>query len=209
MALMHRAQIRPSKIELIGGWLPSRPWYAGGADPEPLGAYRFDDPAGEVGVETHLVLAGDQILHIPMTYRAAPLDGGEPWLIGTTQHSVLGERWVYDGCGDPVYANALAAVILAGGTQAEEYFETDGRREYRTPTARVTGTGSTRELSTVDTVADLSCSTEGTLTTIRTADWELDIDRVIDPTADPESFTLTGTWPGQDEPVVLASARFS
>lgn len=213
MALIHRAQIRPTKMELIGGWLPSQPWYAGGAHPEmqPLGAYRFDDPAGEVGVDTHLVRAdGAQILHVPMTYRAAPLDGGEPWLIDTTEHTVLGKRWVYDACGDPVYANALAAAVLADGAQAEEYFETDGRREYRTPTARVTGTGSTRELSTIDTVADLSCSTEGAVTIIRTAEWELRINRVIDPKVDAaDGYTLTGTWSDQAAPVVLASAQFT
>lgn len=213
MALIHRAKIRPTKMELIAGWLPSRPWYAGGTTPDlqSLGAYRFDDPAGEVGVDTHLVLADDaQLLHVPMTYRAGPLADGEPWLIGTTEHSVLGKRWVYDGCGDPVYANALAAAILAGGAQAEEYFEVDGRREFRTPTVRVIGAGdSTRELGAVDTVADLSGSTEGTVTTIRAADWELRINRVIDSKADAaDAHTLTGTWSGQTAPVVLASGAF-
>ena len=40
-------------------------------------------------------------------------------LIGTTEHSVLGRRWVYDACADPVYVRALATVILTGGSQAE------------------------------------------------------------------------------------------
>lgn len=214
MALIHRAQIRPTKMELIGGWLPSQPWYAGGAHPEvqPLGSYRFDDPAGEVGIDTHLILAdGAQILHVPLTYRAAPLAGGEPWLIDTTEHTVLGRRWVYDACGDPVYANALAAAILADGVQAEEYFEVDGRRDFRTPTARVTGNGdSAEELSTVDTVADLSGSTDGVVTVIRAAAWELRINRVIDPKADVAGeYTLTGTWSDQATPAVLAAARLT
>lgn len=214
MALIHRAQIRPTKMELIGGWLPSQPWYAGGAHPEvqPLGSYRFDDPAGEVGIDTHLILAdGAQILHVPLTYRAAPLAGGEPWLIDTTEHTVLGKRWVYDACGDPVYANALATAILADGAQAEEYFEVDGRRDFRTPTAQVTGNGdSAGELSTVDTVADLSCSTDGVVTVIRAAAWELTINRVIDPKADVAGqYTLTGTWSDQATPAVLAAARLT
>jgi hypothetical protein len=214
VALIHRAQIRPTKMELIGGWLPSQPWYAGGAHPEvqPLGSYRFDDPAGEVGIDTHLILAdGAQILHVPLTYRAAPLAGGEPWLIDTTEHTVLGRRWVYDACGDPVYANALAAAILADGVQAEEYFEVDGRRDFRTPTAQVTGNGdSAEELSTVDTVADLSGSTDGVVTVIRAAAWELRINRVIDPKADVAGeYTLTGTWSDQATPAVLAAARLT
>jgi hypothetical protein len=214
VALIHRAQIRPTKMELIGGWLPSQPWYAGGAHPDvqSLGSYRFDDPAGEVGIDTHLVLAdGAQTLHVPLTYRAAPLAGGEPWLIGTTEHTVLGKRWVYDACGDPVYANALAATILADGVQAEEYFEIEGRRDFRTPTARVIGSGDgARELSTVDTVADLSCSTDGVVTVIRATAWELTINRVIDPKADPAGeYTLTGTWSDQATPVLLAIARLT
>jgi hypothetical protein len=214
VALIHRAQIRPTKMELIAGWLPGQPWYAGRADPEvqPLGSYRFDDPAGEVGIDTHLVLAGgSQILHVPLTYRAAPLAGGEPWLIDTTEHTVLGKRWVYDACGDPVYANALAAAILADGTQAEEYFEIDGRREFRTPTAQVTGHGDrARKLSTVDTVAELSCSTDGAVTIIRAAAWELRISRVINPTADAsDEYTLTGTWSDQAAPAVLATAQLT
>src|SRR5215218_7739419 len=99
MALLHRAEITPTKLELLDAWLPTRAWYRGPADPglAKVGAFRFDDPAGEVGIETLLVQAGDgPVLQVPLTYRAAPLAGAEPWLIGTTEHSVLGRRWVYD-----------------------------------------------------------------------------------------------------------------
>jgi hypothetical protein len=34
---------------------------------------------------------------VPMTYRGSPLEGGEAALIGTSQHGVLGPRWIYDG----------------------------------------------------------------------------------------------------------------
>lgn len=37
---------------------------------------------------------------MPLCYRGAPCDDGDRWLIGTAAHSVLGKRWVYDGCGD-------------------------------------------------------------------------------------------------------------
>ncbi|MGC4856177.1 maltokinase N-terminal cap-like domain-containing protein [Micromonospora sp. DT4] len=76
------------------------------------GAYRFDDPAGEVGIETMLVAAADGPVHqVPLTYRAAPLDDVDEWLVGTTEHSALGRRWVYDGCADPVYAAAVQPAV--------------------------------------------------------------------------------------------------
>ena len=52
-----------------------------------------------------LVAVGDgPVYQVPMTYRGMPLDGADAFLIGTTDHSVLGRRWVYDACGDPVFA---------------------------------------------------------------------------------------------------------
>src|SRR4051794_27561416 len=110
VALIHRARITPTKAELIADWLPSRAWAAGAVAPfELLGAYRFDDPAGEVGIETHLVRAGNgDVLQVPLTYRATPLDAAERHLVGTMEHTHLGRRWFYDGCGDPVYAAAVA-----------------------------------------------------------------------------------------------------
>ena len=76
MALLHRAQLSPSKLEVVGDLLASRAWFRGGTL-QAVGAYRFDDPEGEVGIETHLVRADDgPVLQVPLTYRAAPLPGG-------------------------------------------------------------------------------------------------------------------------------------
>ncbi len=84
-----------------------------------LGSYRFDDPQGEVGIETILLRAVDgQALQVPSSYRSAPLGGSEPALVATAQHSVLGQGWVYDGFADPAYVQELATTILTGGTQA-------------------------------------------------------------------------------------------
>src|SRR5690349_3536567 len=143
VALIHRAQITPTKAELIAGWLPSRTWSGGAATPlEMLGAYRFDDPAGEVGIETHLVRTGrGEVLQVPLTYRGAPLDGAERHLLGTMEHTHLGRRWVYDGCGDPVYAAAVVTAIRTGGREADEWVEADGAPVRREPTARVAGSG--------------------------------------------------------------------
>ena len=63
MAHIHRATLAPGKLELLTGWLPSRPWCAGVEGLRQLGAYRFDDPAGEVGMESLLVQAGDGPVH--------------------------------------------------------------------------------------------------------------------------------------------------
>ena len=106
MALIHKATLNPTKLQLLTSWLPRQTWVTGEADLVQVGAYRFDDPAGVVGIETLLLQACDGLVfHVPFTYRGAPLVGAEEFLIGTTEHSVLGTRWVYDGaatrCGRP------------------------------------------------------------------------------------------------------------
>ncbi len=187
VAVIHRAQITPSKAELIAGWLPAQPWWSGSVAPlHVLGAYRFDDPAGEVGIETHLLRTGDgATLQVPLTYRGAPLAGAERHLVGTMEHSHLGRRWVYDGCGDPVYLTTLASVIRTGGREAEEWVETDGTPVPREPTAHVAGSGMPGgPVEAVDGPVVL---------------------RVVGRVESPEGAgTLTGTWPGQAEPVLLA-----
>jgi hypothetical protein len=212
MAVLYQATLTPSKIELLQAWVPRQPWL-GGADAttlEAVGAYRFDDPDGEVGMETHLLRAADdQILQVPVTYRGSPLAGAESSLIGTVQHSALGERWVYDACGDPVYARALATVILNGGTQAELDVVTDAGLERRQATTRVSGSGS--QDSPIPVITSVSYSTEGTTTFIRALHLELTVLRAID--ADGESGEgggpqrLEGTWPGHDALAVLARGR--
>src|SRR4051812_27246948 len=121
MALLHRTTLRPTKLELLSVWLPTRHWFQGDGEVVRVTGFRFDDPAGAVGVETMLVRCGDGPVHqVPLTYRGAPLAGGDDFLVGTAEHGALGSRWVYDACGDPVYAAALARAISTDGGQAEE-----------------------------------------------------------------------------------------
>src|SRR5262245_43628920 len=144
MALLHQATLKPGKLTLLKPWLPERRWsrITHVAALEYVTSCRFDDPAGAVGIEAMLVRAGDgPIHHIPLTYRDAPLEGGEAWLIGTAEHSVLGRRWIYDACGDPTYAAVIASTILMGGTQAEELIDVDGRLERREPRMTAIGGG--------------------------------------------------------------------
>jgi hypothetical protein len=206
MALLHRAVLRPTKLELLAAWLPSQPWYRGqpGTDIVRVAAWRFDDPAGAVGIETMLVGAGDGVVHqVPLTYRDAPMDGDDSWLIGTTDHSVLGKRWVYDACGDPVYIAALAGAILAGAGQAEEFFEVDGRLERREPDMTVTGSGHDADLAAIGSVRQVVVADP---TLIMMDGLELGIVRYLNGDSGLPGATLTGTWTGQSTPVPLAYA---
>ena len=127
MAILHRATLSPSKLEVLSAHLQTMPQ---GQDIDVanvrlVDAYRFDDPAGSVGIECHLVDDGaGNIVHIPVTYRDAPLKGAEGLLISTMDHSVLGPRWVYNACGDPVYVQELVRAILTGGSNVEQLFDT-------------------------------------------------------------------------------------
>ncbi|ONM50108.1 maltokinase N-terminal cap-like domain-containing protein [Nocardia donostiensis] len=125
MAVIHHTSMVPSKMELLAGWLPTRPWYSGPgrADAlQPAGGFRLDDPDGEVGIEFMVVTdtggAEPVTYHIPLGYRGSEIDSVAAGLIGTSEHGVLGKRWVYDGTRDPVVVNRMVA-LLAGGTQAQ------------------------------------------------------------------------------------------
>ncbi|MFE5394380.1 1,4-alpha-glucan branching protein [Streptomyces sp. NPDC056568] len=117
MAVIHRTSLSPTKLELLAAWLPSRPWYSGTGEPElaRAGGFRLDDPQGAVGIEFLVVTDASgprpAAYLVPLTYRGAPLDGAEDALVGTMEHGVLGRRWAYDGCHDPVLAAQLPALI--------------------------------------------------------------------------------------------------
>lgn len=205
MALIHKAVLNPSKLDLLSAWLPSQHWFTGG-ELQQLGAYRFDDPVGEVGLEALLVRSGaGPLLHVPLTYRGTPLPGAEDFLVGTAEHSVLGTRWVYDGCGDPVWATALARAVLTGGTQAEEFYDVDGRLEPRAPTATVWGSGTSR--TPAGPIRAVSCHDDGPTTVVRSEQLELVVVHVVGAEAWGEH-TLTGSWTdGDGGHAVLASVR--
>lgn len=222
MALLHRAELTPSKTELLDEWAPGQPWFVGepGVALTTVAAFRFDDPEGEVGVETLLVRAGDgPTMQVPLTYRGAPLEGGTAALIGTMEHSVLGKRWVYDGAGDPVYLLTTAAAALSGGHQAALYVDVDGERVEREPTALVSGSGSNPVGVALPAVQDVSSRDEGTVTVVETPQCVLVIQRILDgaglvrPASVTGSFAaeaeLAGTWTGVSErqQLILAMAR--
>jgi len=204
MAVHVPATIVPSKIELLQAWVPDQPW-TGGADTSTLvrlGSYRFDDPGGEVGIETHLLGTADgQVLHVPLTYRGAPRASAEHSLITTMTHTALGDRWIYDACHDPVYVAALVTTILTGGREADLFLATDAGLVKEVNTTHVHGSGS----SPIVDVPDLSAPvvTHDGSTTRIDAGVALTLLRI--PADGSHGLSLTGTWPSQETPLLLAT----
>ncbi|MBT2470148.1 1,4-alpha-glucan branching protein [Streptomyces sp. ISL-66] len=143
MAMIYKTTMTPGKLELVTAWLPTRPWYvATGHAPDLArsGGFRLDDPEGEVGIE-FMVLTDtsggrETSYHVPLTYRGAPLDGAGDaagaggagsagaGLVGTSEHGVLGTRWIYDGAHDPVLVSQLLE-LLRGRATAQHQTESD------------------------------------------------------------------------------------
>jgi hypothetical protein len=125
MATIHRTTMAPTKLELIAGWLPRQPWYRDTGMPPTLsraGGFRLDDPAGDVGIEFVFVTDGttgdETTYHVPLAYRGAPLPEAEDGLVGTSEHGVLGTRWIYDAAHDPV-AVAQLLDFICGRAEAQ------------------------------------------------------------------------------------------
>ncbi|WP_250001706.1 hypothetical protein [Actinoplanes sp. M2I2] len=210
MALIHKATLSPTKVELLAAWLPSRPWYQGeaGAPVERVASYRFDDPEGVVGIETLLVKAGNgPTYQIPVTYRGGPLEGADEWLIGTTEHSALGRRWVYDATGELVYAEALAQAMLTGSGQAQEFMEVDGHLEPRQPSMSITTSNISTDYAEARAVIAILGTDASDPTVIQTDKLTLTIPRVLNHGVTSPGAVLFGTWPGQPASVPLAFAN--
>jgi hypothetical protein len=202
MAVLHEASITPTKDELVGPWLRTRRWWDGIDERGPVGSFRLDDPAGEVGMECFLFGSAEgSTLFVPVTYRGAQLAGADAHLIGTMQHSVLGDRWVYDGCADPVFVATLTTTILTGGSQAEqEVHAADGSVSQRAPTVRAHGTGRAGSAATtvITTVAPVD---EERRTLIDTDGATLAVARQVG--ADlPSGPALLGSYAGGDDQVL-------
>lgn len=207
MALMHQTTMSPTKLELLAAWLPAQPWFSGDvASLASFGGYRLDDPAGEVGLEGLLVTAGDAtVYHVPLSYRGEELAGGEAFLIGTSEHGVLGRRWIADAAGDPVYRAALATTIAHGGRQADEFVQTaEGERVARDPRVRVRGSGEPG-VEAPD-FRDATVEALDGRTRIEADLAVLEVVRAVDLAAREaeDQLSLRATWPGQPMPAILA-----
>jgi len=204
MAIVYpQADLTPSKKELMDAWLPTRSWFDGNPDRKPVGSFRFDDPAGEVGCEGFLLGAeGVPTLFLPLTYRGAELDGAEEHLVGTTEHSELGPRWVYDGCADPVFIGELVRVVLTGGTGVDHEYDIGNGPESRPTNAQVQGSGSA---SDVPLVEEVGSHDEGPLTIVNAGPFEVVVARIVGTYVDAAE-TLAVTWKGGND-IVIAGVR--
>jgi Maltokinase N-terminal cap domain len=195
MALLHEATISPRKDELVGPWLRTRPWWDGENERTPGGSFRLDDPAHKVGMECFLFgSASGSTLFVPVTYRDAPLPNSERSLLGTMEHSVLGTRYMYDGCADPVFVATVLHTIRSGGRQADLLLmRSDGTEVDREPDATAKGEG----VSTVphhSPSLPVSPTDESDRTTIAGADFELTVMRRLGEA--PQGPALTGSFEG-------------
>jgi hypothetical protein len=205
MGIFHRATITPTKAELIAEWAPTRAWgpSSGGAI-DVIGSYRFDDPDGRVGMETHLVTADGELMQVPLTYRDEPLDGAADALITEMQHSVLGTRWVYDGLRDPLFAVMLAGVAMTGQGEALGMAVYEGRWYIAPSNVRIQGGGWNGTRVPVDGF-ELG-SDEANASVLHNDRFELTMFRRPSPGPRP-AIGLTATWDDSREQVVLAMVR--
>jgi len=195
MAILHEATISPRKDELIEPWLATRSWWDGVVERGPVGTFRLDDPAGEVGIECFLFgSASGAVLFVPVTYRSAPLAGADAGLIGTMVHSVLGDRYVYDACADPVFVATVLDAIRAGGRQADLLkLRADGTEVTLEPHATARGEG-VPSVPTHDPATPVAPDDGPDRTTIRGADFTLTVMRQLGES--PVGPALLGTFPG-------------
>jgi hypothetical protein len=169
-----------------------------------IGSYRFDDPDGRVGMETHLVTAGATLLQVPLTYRDEPLGGADDALIVAMEHSVLGTRWVYDGLRDPRLVIMLAAVAMTGQGEALGMAVYEGRWYIAPSNVRIRGGGWSQERVPVD---GFDVEREDATSIVLGNDrFELTVFRRLVPGPRP-AIGLTATWEGQSNPVVLAEVK--
>ena len=205
VAVLHRATLVPTKAEALGAWVPRQPWAPDGdGGVELVGAFRFDDPEGRVGLEVHLVRAGGALLQVPLSYRDAPLEGAEDHLVATMAHSALGERWVYDALHDPVFTRMLAAAAMTGCGQAVGMVQHEGRWVVVPTPVRLAGGGWTDERVPVDGFAVEA--DDGDWAVLRNDRFDLRVSRRPAPGPTPP-IGLTATWPTQADPVVLAEVH--
>lgn len=192
MAQIYDAELTPTKNQVLATVLGTDE-----ADIEKLASYRFDDPAGQIGMEVHIVRTPDNsVLQVPLVYRPEPLeDAEEDELITTMEHSVLGTRYVYLGMSDPVFAEALDVTISEERSGAEQFLvDGDTQTPITEGLADVIGTGEI-ELEEEEDDENLI----GVLELFA----ELDLEGLSEEEAN-QPGQLIGTWEGQDTPVLLA-----
>jgi Maltokinase N-terminal cap domain len=223
MAVVHKTTMSPGKLELLAAWLPAQSWYLAAGEKPILaraGGFRLDDPAGQVGIEFMAVTSrpeGRAVTYlVPMTYRGSALASANGGLIGTSQHGVLGRRWIYDGIRDPVLVAQLVALIQ-GEVKAQMQDVSN------TPDPTVTGQPVTQGTLTVTEPVVAVNGPSGSDLRIRTDDGgtsngqlAIHLNRILQPSAAVSGQTgqpcLCGTWQlpgGRVIRGILATAEYT
>lgn len=165
MAILHKATVSPTKPELLEKIL--------GGPVTVVGAYRLDDPDGEVGVEALIARTGTATTQVVLTYRAAPLEGADEHLVSTMEHSVLGRRWVYRGEGDPVALGCFRRAIDGEQEQAvEEVWDGDKLIAVREPKVRLSVVPGAAADAAVAIATDLDLGAAATTGPALRAEWD-------------------------------------
>ncbi|EHB55031.1 hypothetical protein MycrhDRAFT_2225 [Mycolicibacterium rhodesiae JS60] len=205
MAFVHRgATLRPTKPEIVRQWLGGADWFDAEPETDPAApplSYRFDDPAGKVGIEALLVPSAGRYIQLPLTYREEPLEGAGDWLVTTMEHSALGRRWIYDGVGDPVLAAAFVNSIVGGTSSATLEFDAGDERHTASTSVHAQGTGSGRIPVPLEVV---SVERSGPTSTVRTTAGVLRIPHLLDPAAQVSPMSLVGDGDALGSNLLLA-----
>lgn len=164
------ATLEPKKLEIISRWIHKQPWFRGHAnDLRIVGNFRFEDPDGEVGLDSILVESEGDVYYVPLTWRSSTLPSWAE-LLGEAEHSELGNRFCYNAATDPVFVAEAERVIAEGDTQSEIH-TTAG--EVREPVVQVRGNGTPlREGGKLRVVRRLGTYYPGESKLVAT--WELD-----------------------------------
>lgn len=204
MAVYHLSTNTPSKADILATWVPSTPWgRPHGAELAIVGSFHLDDPGGEVGIETHIIRAGDALLQVPLTYRGSPLPDAEP--IAQMEHSVLGTRFVYDGINDDCFVMVMCGLTLTGQGESLGWARHEGRWFIAPTTIKLSHLGPrTTEPVAVDGLR-LEVD-DGDTVFFRRGRLSFMIHREIRAALDDDA-GLTADWPSNSAPVLLASAR--
>ncbi len=119
--------------------------------------------------------------------------------MGTLEHSVLGTRYVYDACADPVFVATLLDTIRTGGRQADLHLRTaDGTETVREPTATARGEGAPT-VPTHDPGVPVSPTDTTDHTVIDGPGWTLTVMRRLGPATQspaPQGSALIGSFDG-------------
>ncbi|MEI7055970.1 hypothetical protein WBG06_09160 [Nocardioides sp. CCNWLW239] len=195
MSIVHKATLTPTKPEIFGAWLADQDWSPGELT-STIGSYRFDDPAGRVGIECVLLEVGESVVHLPVSYREAPLEGAEDFLMATTEHSALGTRYVYDACADPVAVRALLTAALTGATQEPMDVYDQGRLvERREAVVTAAGTGAW-DRDAVPHFDGVTIRSHGAESRVDAGGFVVVVKRVVDDSDADGTESIQVTWPG-------------